>query len=87
MCSPHFRLYAWNTELEMFSFMGGQTSSSKEEIQNFGMVTGRYLSLVFITLCNLIINECNHCTMVIGEGVYFHCIIMSNLGQIQTTNP
>ena len=25
--------------------------------------------------------------MVIGEGVYFHCIIMSNLGQIQTTNP
>ena len=31
------------------------------------------------------INKCNHCTIVIGEGVYFHCIIMSNLGQIQTT--
>ena len=31
------------------------------------------------------INECNQCTMVIREGVYFHCIIMSNLGQIQTT--
>ena len=24
--------------------------------------------------------------MVIGEGVYFHCITMSNLGQIQTTS-
>ena len=31
-------------------------------------------------------NKCNQCTMVIGEGVYFHCITMSNLGQIQTTS-
>ena len=40
-------LYAWNTELEIFSFMGGQTSTSKQEIQNFGMVMSRYLKPIF----------------------------------------
>ena len=42
--------YALNTELEMFSFMSGQTSTSKQEIQNFGMV----ISLVFLLISNLI---------------------------------